>query len=534
MTKIDGHPVARTKMQRPHVFPLAFLALLAAPACNSVSSPSTSSIPVGVRDATANVASKPAYAHSRLALIVEDLTTGEKLIDRDSTKMFVPGSIMKTYSTSTALQGYGPNYRFRTPVYAVNGNLVLVASGDFSMGLRDLPNGTLAFNSFPEIDHNYADTGLPGPALLKGSDPLAALNSLAAQVRSSGLRSVKDVAIDDRLFTTYAGWPDGLISPIWINENVVDITVAPTDPGEAPAVDWCPKIAGLRVVSNVTTVAANAKTTPLAVQSGAGGVLTVTGTVAAGATPSLAIWQVPKPADFARTAFIEALRRAGVSVSANATGANPAQLLPRAASYAAARKVAERISPPLSEFVKVILKVSYNRGADLMVCLAAVKLGSRDCPFGLNLELKTITSLGVSPDSTIIYDGAGSVDAARTSPADQTALLRSLTRTSWGHYIHDGMSIMGVDGTQAENQAGTPVAGHIRAKDGSRVGGSTDGQALLVAKTEVGYIDAKSGRKLVYAVFLNDVPIGESGVAQTFFTADHDLASIAAAIQQGY
>jgi D-alanyl-D-alanine carboxypeptidase/D-alanyl-D-alanine-endopeptidase (penicillin-binding protein 4) len=520
--------------RRLDIFPLAFLAVLAAPACNSASSPSTASIPTSLQDAITKVASKPAYAHSRLAVLIEDSATGEKLLDRDSTKMFVPGSIMKTYSTSAALEGYGPNYRFRTPVYSMNGNLILVASGDFSMGLRDKPNGTLAFNSFPEIDHNYADTGLPGPALLKGSDPLAALNALAAQVRASGVRSVRDVAIDDRLFTTYAGWPDGIISPIWINENVVDITVAPTDPGEAPAVDWRPKVAGLRVVSNVTTVAASAKTTPIEVQTNSNGTLTVSGTVAAGATPSLAIWQIPKPADFARTAFIEALHRAGVSVSANATGANPAQLLPKAAAYGTAKKVAERISPPLSEFVKAILKVSYNRGADLMVCLVALKVGSRNCPDGLNFELKTITTLGVSPDSTIIYDGAGSVDAARTSPADQSALLQSLTRTSWGHYIHDGMSIMGVDGTQAENQAGTPVAGHIRVKDGSRVGGSPDGQALLVAKTEVGYIDAKSGRKLVFAVFLNDVPIGASGVAQTFFTADRDLSSIAAAIQQGY
>ena len=523
---------------RHELKPVSLLLLLTLAACGGANSTgsqiSQSSVPAAVGTAIDNVLAKPAYAHSRLAAILEDLTTGEKLIDRDSAKMFVPGSIMKTYSTTSALKAYGPTYRFHTPVYEINGNLVLVASGDFSMGLRDQKNGTLAFNSFPEIDHNYADTGLPGPALLKGSDPLAALKALAAQVRASGVRSVRDVAIDDRLFNAYTGWPDGTISPIWINENVIDITVAPTDPGEAPAVDWRPKVAGMRVVSRVTTVAANAKTTPLAVAAGANGVLTITGTVAAGAAQSLAIYQIPKPADFARTAFIEALRRAGITVSANPSAPNPAQLLPQTGAYAGARKVAERISPPLSEFVKVILKVSYNRAADLMVCLAAVKAGSRDCPDGLNYELKTITSLGVSPQSTIIYDGAGSVDAARTSPADQTALLRNLTRTSWGHYIHDGMSVMGVDGTQAENQKGTPVAGHIRAKDGSRIGGSNDGQALLVAKTDVGYIDAKSGRRLVFAVFLNDVPIGASGIESTFLTADRDLSSIAAAIQQNY
>jgi D-alanyl-D-alanine carboxypeptidase/D-alanyl-D-alanine-endopeptidase (penicillin-binding protein 4) len=519
---------------RPFASSLAIFALVAVAGCSGANSAnSQSSEPAVVSAAIENVASKPTYAHSRLAVAVFDQSTSERLIDRDAGKMFVPGSIMKTYSASAALQGYGPNYRFHTPVYAINGNLVLVASGDFSFGLREQPNGTLAYNSLPELDHNYADTGFPGPVTLKGSDPLAGLRALAAQVRASGIRAVGNAVIDDRLFNTYDGWPDGTISPIWINENVVDVTVTPASAGQLALVDWRPKIAGLRVVSNVSTVAANAKTKALAVQAGAGA-LRVSGSVAAGAKPTLAIWQIPKPADFARTAFIEALQRAGVSVSANPTGANPAQLLPRATDYRAARKVAERISPPLSEFVKVILKISYNRGADLMVCLVALKAGSRNCPDGLTFELKTITALGVSPDSTVIYDGAGSVDAARTSPADQTALLQNLARTTWGRYIHDGMSIMGVDGTQAENQAGTPVAGHIRVKDGSRVGGSPDGQVLLVAKTEVGYIDAKSGRKLVYAVFLNDVPIGAGGIAQTFFTADRDLSSIAAAIQQGY
>lgn len=510
------------------------LMLLAAAACGSGANTATSSAPKSVSDTIAQVLAKPAYAHSRLALIVRDLSSGKALLDRDSGKMFVPGSIMKTYSTTAALKAYGPKYRFHTPVYAVNGDLILVASGDFSMGLRDRPDGTLAFNSFPEIDHNYADTGLPGPALLENSDPLAGLRVLAAQVRASGIRSVRDVAIDDRLFTTYTGWPDGAIAPIWINENVVDITATPASAGQAAAVDWRPKIPGLRIGAHVATVAANAKTTPLSVEDAGNGTIRVNGSVAAGAKPTLAIWQVAHPADFARTAFIAELQRAGVLVAAPAIAPNPVQALPSAGTYAGARKVAERVSPPLSEFVKVILKLSYNRGADLMVCLVAVKNGSRNCEDGLAHELQTITALGVSAQSTILYDGAGSVDSERTTPADQTTMLANLAGTSWGKYIHDGMSIMGVDGTQAENQAGTPVAGHIRVKDGTRAGGSPDGQAMLYAKTEVGYIDAKSGRKLVYAIFLNDIPIAGGDVAKTLFAADRDLSSIAAAIQQGY
>jgi D-alanyl-D-alanine carboxypeptidase/D-alanyl-D-alanine-endopeptidase (penicillin-binding protein 4) len=269
------------------------------------------------------------------------------------------------------------------------------------------------------------------------------------------------------------------------------------------------------------------------VQAFSPGVIQVSGQIAAGAQQTITSWEIQHPADFARTAFIDALRRAGVSVAASATGSNPARLLPNASAYRAAQKVAERVSPPLSQYVKVILKVSYNRGADLMVCLAAAKSGSRDCVRGLGTELKTITALGVSSKSTILFDGAGSVDSGRTSPADQTTFLSRLLAEPWGRYVRDGMPIMGVDGTQAMNERGTPSAGHIRGKDGSRAGGSPDGQLFVTAKTLVGYMDAKSGRKLVYAVFLNDVPAGND-MLHTFTSADRDVAAVTAAIQQGY
>src|SRR5579864_434159 len=266
--------------QRRFVFALVITGLLATAGCGNGAGSLGASAPKSVTDTISQVTSKPAYAHSRWGIIVEDQSSGEKLLESNSAGMFVPGSIMKVYSTTAALKAYGPDYRFRTPVYATSvphggilaGHLILVASGDFSFGLRDQPNGTLAYNSFPEIDHNYADSGLSGPALLKGSDPLAVFNRLARQVRAAGISTViGDVAIDDRLFNTYTLFNDGDIAPIWINENVIDITAAPSSPGQAAVVDWRPKVGGMRVVSDVTTVATLAEAKPLTVKAGAGG-----------------------------------------------------------------------------------------------------------------------------------------------------------------------------------------------------------------------------------------------------------------------
>ncbi len=49
-----------------------------------------------------------------------------------------------------------------------------------------------------------------------------------------------------------------------------------------------------------------------------------------------------------------------------------------------------------SQYTKLILKVSYNRGADLMACLAAVRVHSTNCLDGVAAEVKTAVGLGVS------------------------------------------------------------------------------------------------------------------------------------------
>jgi len=53
----------------------------------------------------------------------------------------------------------------------------------------------------------------------------------------------------------------------------------------------------------------------------------------------------------------------------------------------------------------------------------------------------------------------------------------------------------------------------------------------VIATTQTGYIDAKSGRQLVYSVFLNNAPFTS---VEAFLAARADVAAIVVAIQQGY
>jgi D-alanyl-D-alanine carboxypeptidase/D-alanyl-D-alanine-endopeptidase (penicillin-binding protein 4) len=498
-------------------------------------------VPQSLLDTIEEVTSQARYDHSTWGFRVTDRETGDVLFDQAGEPMFVTGSILKVFSTSTALHEYGPDYRFHTPVYRtgpvrggnMNGDLVLVASGDLSMGLREKPDGTMVYDSAPNFDHTYANTGLHTVPV--DGDPLAGLDELAQKVASSGIRRINgDVIIDDRLFDTFFGWLDAETSPmtpIWINENRIDITSTPGDVGEQATVDYRPKTAAYTVENAVETVAAGSET-DIEVSLPRPGVFRVEGQIPADAGPTLRVGEIPNPAEFARTAFIEALERAGVQVRANATGPNDTDQLPAEGSYPAGDRVAEHVSAKLSEFIKVILKVSHNPGADLMACLNAVAAGSKDCDDGLAAEAEYVSdSLGVPDDSFIIFDGAGSDERDRASGSAMTTFLRALDSDPIGPPFEQSLSILGVDGDLAETAADTPAAGHVRLKTGTRVGFAPSGQGIVTGRTMIGYADAASGREIIISVMVRDVPVTS---LDDLFAVIDDAAAIAVAMQQAY
>jgi D-alanyl-D-alanine carboxypeptidase/D-alanyl-D-alanine-endopeptidase (penicillin-binding protein 4) len=263
------------------------------------------------------------------------------------------------------------------------------------------------------------------------------------------------------------------------------------------------------------------------------GFVEIAGAIGSKSKPILNISHIPDPASYARTVFIEALERNGVAVDATSTGPNARRVLPSSRSYPASTRVGQRISPKLSEYVKVTNKVSYNRGAHNMVCIVAAAKGSRQCTEGLRTELAVLKRFGVSPTTTILFDGAGSSEYDRSSPGDYSVFLRRIQGSSWGAALRGSLPILGVDGTFATNQRGTPAAGKVFLKSGTRIQGTpTDEQAIATAITQAGYIDAKSGRKLVFSLFLRDLPLSPD--LSEFFAADEDQGRLAAAFQQGY
>jgi PBP4 family serine-type D-alanyl-D-alanine carboxypeptidase len=467
-----------------------------------------------------NVMNKPRYAHASWNLLVTDLGTGKPLYALAPDRLAFTGSVRKLFSVGLALNALGANHRFTTPVYrrgsvdaagVLKGDLILVGAGDLTFGGRANADGSIAFTNFDHNDANNLDT-----AILTPQDPLRGLNELARQVRAAGIRAVSgDVIVDDRLFQSYRV-PNGnlLITPILVNENMVDVWLTPTKAGEAARLAWRPKTAAFDVRGSVTTGAAGS---PDDVTLSNGGLMRCSwpapcfGTVGgrlpmgykaplSGSSQFVRTFRVESPASFARIAFVQALARAGVSVRGSVRAPNPSAKLPPRGSYASGTRVAAFVSPPYAQDAKLILKVSLNLGANLSLSLFGLTKGQRTIAGALATERATLVQTMGIPGSEFNFptNGSGSPDS-QAAPRATVQMLVAMSKGPNATPYRNSLPILGVDGSLAGTGRSLPAKGHVFAKTGTTID-----RTGLKAQVLAGYIDARSGRRLAFALYVNN------------------------------
>ena len=509
---------AAALLRRCFVVPLAIAGVLAvlvpSGASGQGASTAAAAAPLPLPPELRAIMDNPKYRDSRWGIYVADAASGKVLYDLRGGERFLPASTTKLFPAGAALDAYGPDYRFETPVYRtgpvgpgghLRGDLVLVASGDLTMGGRDTPDGRIDFTPIDHINANAAPV-----ATLTPENPLAGLNALARQVAAAGIRRVSgDVIIDDRLFPSMQ--KDGYsLTPIWINDNLIDLVIKPRSVGQPATFTWRPQTAAYQVRSRVRTVAAG-EPLEVSVTSPQPGQILLQGQIPVTQTQLVRTYQVEDPPAFARTLLLEALQRQGVTVQADPTGPNPAGKLPPPRSYRAAQRVALHRSLPFSENLKLILKTSHNQHADMLIFLLALKQGKTSFEEGMQAILPFVTKAGLDPSSVWLGDGRGNADTDLFSPRVATQLLRYMaTRPDFAVYS-GALPILGVDGTEVDTVGPTsPVKGKAAAKSGTTGAGELLHDApVLMTRGLAGYMTARSGRRLVFAVYVNYVPIAQ-------------------------
>jgi len=463
------------------------------------------------------IVSRPEFRHSIFGIEFYDLSSGKPIYSRNGDTFFVPGSTTKLLTMGTALELLGADYRFHTRIYrtgpvsstgTLNGDLVLVASGDANLSGRIQPDGTLAFEN---EDHTY--DGSPDTRAVPG-DPLLVIRELAAQVRAHGITKIRGrVLVDATLF------PEGerelgtgvVISPIVVNDNLVDVTIAPGhSPGDSVTMHVSPATSYVRFINHATT--ASADSTPhirwASDVTGPDGshTVTVTGHMPAGKPAILFSYAEPSPSRFAQVTLVEALRANGVTATLPAPG-DTAGFTRLAASYTAANAVADHVSPPLSEDVKVTLKVSQNLHASMMPYVLGAILGHKGtAQAGFDQERGFLQKAGLDLSGASQGDGAGG--SAHFTPDFMVHFLAYMAaRPDFPKYLAS-LPILGRDGTLWNIDVTSPAAGQVHAKTGTYGRDDLLNRSMMVdGKGLAGYLTTVDGRKLAFAIYANNVPV---------------------------
>jgi PBP4 family serine-type D-alanyl-D-alanine carboxypeptidase len=491
----------------------------------------------------AEINARPELVHATFGVAAYDLDAKKMIFELNAEQLFTPGSTTKLLTMGTALGLLGADYRFHTPVYrtgpiergVVKGDIVLVGSGDANLSGR-AAGDTLGFT---DEDHSYAGRG---DSVAKAiGDPLAAIRDLAGQIASRGIKQ-----IDGRVLVDVSLFPQGdrelgtgvTISPVVLNDNVVDLLIAPgAKSGDAASVRASPDLGMFKLVSDVTTGAAHSASSlrRMVTRDSSGNVsVRLTGTLAADAKPLVMSVNIDDPADYAARALVVALKDRGVTVSGGAAGMH-ADFTRLSAGYGDSTRLAEHVSLPLSEEIKVTLKVSQNLHASIMPYVIGALVGHTPgrgaAQAGFDAEHEFLFKAGLDLMAAAQGDGAGGAPGAFYSPAFMAQYLAYMATRPDTAVFRRALPILGRDGTLWNIQSNTPAAGKVFAKTGTfSLFDPLNRRTIVTGKGLAGYMTTSTGKRLSFAIYGNRIPFPPMYQGDAALLVGQALGEIAVAL----
>jgi PBP4 family serine-type D-alanyl-D-alanine carboxypeptidase len=518
---------------------LTLILAVCGPAARRASAQNLSALSAKIEE----IAARPEYKHATIGVEVYSLDDDKVVFALRGDEMFTPASTTKLLTEGSALELLGADYRFRTRIYrtgaiaadgTLRGDLILVASGDPNLSGRIQPDGTLAFEN---EDHSYDSS--PDTRAVPG-DPLLVIREFAAQIAARGIKRIQgNVLVDAALFPE-GDHEDGtgvVISPICVNDNLIDLSFSPGAKEGAPTtLQVSPKTAYASFINRVTTLASTSHPSvqPSTDTTNPNGshTVTFTGTVPMG-PPILIAYRVPEPSRFAAVALVDALREKGIAVNVPLTSLKP-DFKVMAAKYTLENQVAEHVSLPLREEVRVTLKVSQNLHASMTPFILGAIVGHKTTEVdqgGFDLEHDFLSKAGLDLSAVSQADGAGGAQSAYFTPDFVVHYLAFMAKQKDFQVFENALPILGRDGTLFKIQVDSPAAGHVFAKTGTF--GSYDAlnkNVMLNGKGLAGYTTTPDGRHLAFAAYINHVSLRLDDPDAAQNVAGQALGEIAGAI----
>jgi len=166
-----------------------------------------------------------------------------------------------------------------------------------------------------------------------------------------------------------------------------------------------------------------------------------------------------------------------------------------AAGVASRAVLAEHVSVPLGDSVKLVNKISQNLHTEMLLRAAARNTAIWNTPDDLmKFPADFYIAIGISPGDVIQTDASGLSRHDMVTPRAVVALLRYAQAQPWFATYFASLPVAGIDGTLETLMKNTPSAGRIHAKTGS----------VEHVRTRSGFADTARGRRLIFSFLSNN------------------------------
>src|SRR5882762_979115 len=507
--------------------PIFFLCLLTAVSCSSSRSLSTDDSAVNPGSATpsrpnpnldfpgsgnAVQTNEAAALKSEIDLIINEsnlsgarwgiyvmMPDGQLLYTRNGNSTFIPASNMKLFTTAIGLDLLGPDYRWRTSVFAAeNPDLSGTVHGDltlFGRGAPDLNSAGVAGNQ-------------------------EQLSVLANALFLQGVRRINGDIVGDESYFRAERYGDGWLwndlqwyygatpSALTVNGNEIGVEIGPGTTQGAPTAVKLSYDSALFTVKNDALTAERSVAMTVGVERGlSGNDLHIWGNYPLAGSSITARIAVYDPALLAATLFRDALRARGIVISGNV---NYRDFRTAGYSQVAGAKpqveLASVESQSLAQIIKETNKDSINLNAELIFRTVGKERGYTapdpnprkisgrgDDVAAQAVEKKWLQENGIDTEFLSIKDGSGLSRLNIVTPEATAQLLLAMSRSKWGKLFLESLPEGGHDGT---------LKGRLTNLGGYRVFAKTG--TLTYVNSLSGFALTRNNRQLIFSIYCND------------------------------
>ncbi|MBN2564872.1 MAG: D-alanyl-D-alanine carboxypeptidase/D-alanyl-D-alanine-endopeptidase [Candidatus Eisenbacteria bacterium] len=415
---------------------------------------------------------QPHLRGADVAILMESLSTGEVLYERNPDLPMIPASNMKAVTGAAALHVLGPDFAFET----------VVATDRDARG--------------PTLGGNLYVSGSGDPSLVSEE-----LWKLVEEIRVLGIRRVEgDLVLDagrfDARTTTSAEVGDGdrayhaRIGALSLNFNAIAVYVSPGErPGEPALVRVSPGTSFVDVRNRAKTGRQGGRS-ELSVRrtfENARNVITVEGSVPSGSGTTVHYRNLDDVPGYFGTVLREFLAAAGIEIGGEVVGGS----LPDGT-----RVLVTHRSKPLALIVRDLNKYSNNFVAEqLLKALGAEIAGPPGTTAAGTAALRAyLSDSGADSVSYRVVDGSGFSRNNRLSPRDLVLVMkRGLSDFSMSYEYAASLSVSGTDGTLKDRMGYPGLMSEVRAKTG-----------LLDGVTAIsGIVNTASGEQVLFSIIVN-------------------------------